>query len=76
MTLFAKGDQVFFRIITRVAAELLVVDLKLAHSSAPLALPTIPLEDVSAQLLVGRRFQPQPWLFQSNRFHDALGRIS
>lgn len=53
VTSLTKRDQVFFRIVARVTAELLVVDLKVKHCSAALAPPIIPLKDPSAQLLVG-----------------------
>jgi hypothetical protein len=52
VTTIAKSDQIFFRVIARVTAEFLVVDLKVVHCSTALAPPTIPLENLAAQLLV------------------------
>jgi hypothetical protein len=53
VTKMAKGDEVFFRVVAGVTAEFLVVDLQLTHCSAALAPPSIPLEDLPAQLFVG-----------------------
>ena len=53
VTTIAKRNEVLFRVVTRVTAELLVVNLKLLHRSAGLAPPPIPLKDLVAQLLIG-----------------------
>jgi hypothetical protein len=41
MTNSTKGDQVLLGVITGMAAELLVVNLKIRHGSATLASPTV-----------------------------------
>ena len=45
VTTIAKRNEVLFRVVTRVTAELLVVNLKLLHRSAGLAPPPIPLKN-------------------------------
>ena len=48
VTGIAKCNQVFFRVIARVTAELLVVNLKVLHGSTGLAPPSIPFQDLVA----------------------------
>jgi len=57
VTCAAESDQVLFRIVARVTAELLVVYLKLLQGATPLAAPTVARQNLSAQLPVGVRFQ-------------------
>jgi hypothetical protein len=53
MTMITKSNEVFFRVVARATAEPLVVDLKVLPGSTGLTHPTIPLENLSAQLLIG-----------------------
>jgi hypothetical protein len=53
VTMIANSDQVVLRVVARVTSELLVVDLQLLHCSTTLAPPTIALENLPAQFLVG-----------------------
>jgi hypothetical protein len=52
MAFAAQRDQVLLRIVARMAAKLLVVNLKIGHRAARLAFPAIPAEHLGAKLLV------------------------
>jgi hypothetical protein len=45
MTIVAKGDQVLFRVVARVAPELLVVHFKIRSCAADLASPAVTLQN-------------------------------
>jgi hypothetical protein len=45
MAVVAQGDQVLFRVVTRVAPELLVVNFEICHGAADLASPAVALQD-------------------------------
>jgi hypothetical protein len=59
MALRAKRDQIFFRIIAGVAAELFVVNLQVRHRAARLTPPAITMQHVLSQPLVQHPIQPQ-----------------
>jgi hypothetical protein len=42
VTCGAKGDQIFFAIVTGLAAEFFVMDFKIRHCATRLASPAIP----------------------------------
>ena len=48
----AKGDQIFFAIFARLAAELFVMNLQVRHSSAELASPAVAAQHLLTELLV------------------------
>ncbi len=43
MAIGTKGNQVFFRVVSRMASKLNVVNLQMLHAAAELAAPTVPL---------------------------------
>ena len=54
----AEGTQILVSVIAQSAPRPNVVDLKIFHSSAPLATPAIPLQDFPAELAIGFRIKP------------------
>ena len=48
----AKGDQIFFAIFARLAAELFVMNLQVRHPSAELASPAVAAQHLLTELLV------------------------
>ncbi|HXP79852.1 MAG TPA: hypothetical protein VN976_08095 [Verrucomicrobiae bacterium] len=67
-----QGNQVFSGIITGLAAEFLVVNLKIRHRAAGLASPAIPAEYLVAQFFVQLGIKPQAWAFRRGPVHDAF----
>jgi hypothetical protein len=63
VTLGAKSYEILSRIIAQSASRLNVMDLKILHAPAPLAAPSISLENFSAELAIGFRIKPQAWPF-------------
>ena len=55
----AKRNQVFFRIITGLAAEFFVVNFKMRLGATRLASPAIAAQDLVAELVVQLRIKPQ-----------------
>jgi hypothetical protein len=53
----AKSYQIFSRVIAEAAPPLDVMDLKVFDLPAPLATPTVPLEDFTAELAIGLGFK-------------------
>ena len=66
MALGTKSYEILSRIISQTAPWLNVMDLKIFRSSANLATPTVPLQDLIAELTVGFSVQLQAWSFGSN----------
>src|ERR1700739_2156917 len=56
------------------AAELLVVHLKIRHRATGLTSPAIATQGLLAQTLVRTRIQPQAWGFWANCSQDAFSR--
>lgn len=54
----AQCDQVFFRVIARVAAKLPVMDLEVRHHAAQLTPPPITAQDLLPQSFVRHRIHP------------------
>jgi len=52
VAMITERDQVFFGIVAGVTSRALVMNLKLLHGPAVLASPIVPLEHLSAQLLI------------------------
>ncbi len=57
----AEGDQVFFGVVARVAAKLLVMNLQVRHRAAGLTPPAIAAKHLVAELFVRIEVQPQAW---------------
>ncbi|MFZ0884233.1 MAG: hypothetical protein WAN14_12615 [Candidatus Acidiferrales bacterium] len=55
MAYIAKGDEVFFHVVSQMAPRLNVMDLKIFGASTPLASPAIALEYLLAEPLIGIR---------------------
>ena len=53
-----KSYQILGRVIAEAAPPLDVMDLKVFDLSAPLATPTVPLEDCTAELAIRLGFKP------------------
>jgi hypothetical protein len=62
----AKSYQILGRILAEAAPRLDVMDLKACDLSAPLATPTVPLEDFIAKLAISLGLELQAWPFGSN----------
>jgi hypothetical protein len=69
----AKGDEIFFRIASQMAARLNVVDLQILGTSASLASPAITLEHLLTKPPIGIPVQAKPGLSWDARIHDAFG---
>ena len=71
-----KSDQVFLNVTTERASILDMVHLKVARTATPLASPSIALEHLAAELLVGSEIQPNPSAHGTFGVHDAFGKRS
>lgn len=73
--LVARGterNKVPFRIISGLAATLLMMNLKVQHYAARLASPAIPLQHFFTKPRVRFGIQPQAWLLWPNPIHDVF----
>ena len=59
MAVRAKGDQVRFHIISRVAAELKVMHLQAVHSAACLAAPPVTPQNLTVQFAITPGVEPE-----------------
>ena len=59
MTRGADCDQILFRIVPRMAAELFVMDFQVRHAAARLTPPAIATQYPQPKILVRHRVQPQ-----------------
>ena len=57
MAIGTKGHQVLFRVVSRMASKLNVVNLQMLHAAAELAAPAVPLQHGSVQLAVTLRLK-------------------
>jgi hypothetical protein len=57
MTTGANRDQILYCVISQVAPPLDVMDFKIFQPSAPLATPTISLQDFTAKLAISFRIK-------------------
>jgi hypothetical protein len=62
MACTAKGDEIFFRVSSQLAARLDVMDLKILGTTAFLASPTIALENPLTKSPIGMPVQAKPRL--------------
>ena len=60
MTRIAKRDQIFLCVVSRMAAEFLVVYVEIRHRPAGLTPPAVAMQDLPAQIFVRQRIEPQP----------------
>jgi hypothetical protein len=67
----AEGDQILGRVIAPSAPPLNVMDLKVLHSPAPLAAPSISLQDFTAELAIRFRIKPQPWALGADSLQNV-----
>jgi len=72
MAVSAESDQVRVFIRTLLAAQLLVVDVKILSGTTDLALPTIATQYLLLELFVGLGIKPQARALGSNPHHDAF----
>jgi hypothetical protein len=72
VTRCTECNQVLLGIISGLASVSFVVNFKVHLRAADLASPPVPLQDLSTELLVGPRIQPQTRTFWSDKIHDAL----
>ena len=71
MTDRAQGDQVVLGIVSGLAAEFFVMNLKIRKAAAGLTSPSVPLQDFSTELLVRFGSKPQTGMFGPDRIHEA-----
>jgi hypothetical protein len=74
MTASAKGDEIQVRVLPRMTAECLVVDLQVRHSAAGLTPPAIATQNLLPQTLVCCSIQPQTEQLGSKIRHDGVSR--
>ena len=60
----AKGDEIFFNIVSEKASRLNVVHLKILGTSAPLASPAIARKHLPTKLLIRPLIQAEPRMFR------------
>jgi hypothetical protein len=58
MAIRTESDQIFLLVVAQSAPPLNVMDLEAFHPPAPLASPSIPLQDFPAELAIGFRIEP------------------
>ena len=68
----AKGDQIFFAIVTGSASEVFVMHFQVRHGAAGLASPGITAQHLLPQFFVGFCCESDPWLFRENSIHEAF----
>ncbi len=59
MAIGTKGNQVFFRVVSRMASKPNVVNLQMLHAAAELAAPAVALQHGTVQLAVTLRLEFQ-----------------
>ena len=75
MATATEGDQVFLRVLTHMASELLMMDFEIGHRSAKLASPTVPLQDRKTELVILLR-PKSGYLSDAIRLHAAVSLTS
>ena len=68
----AQGDQIVLGVVSEMAPRVDVVDLEFAGTPATLATPTIPPQDLLAQVFVGPWVKPKSRAFWKEAGHAAL----
>ena len=59
VALLAERDKVQFRVLSRMAADFLVVNLQVRHRAARLTPPAIATQDLLPEPFIGRRIESQ-----------------
>jgi hypothetical protein len=72
VTIGAKSNQIFASIIAKCAARTNMVRLEAFRSSAILASPAIPVQDVDTKLAIGISVKSKSRLSLPNRFHAVF----
>jgi hypothetical protein len=67
----AESDQILFGIVPGLAAELLVMNLKIGHRAAGLASPVVSAEHLFAKLVVQFAVQAKTWVLWSQTIHEV-----
>jgi hypothetical protein len=68
----AKGYQVLFWIVARLATEFLVVDLKTWHCAAWLTSPAVATQYLLAEIVAELGIEPNTFAFRSGPSHEAF----
>ena len=71
VTVCAKGDQVFFSVVSQLASEPDVVNLEIRGATASLAAPPVSSQDLVAKPLIGLKVQPETGLFRPELPHEG-----
>lgn len=72
MTCAAQCYQIFFRIIARMAAEFLVVNLKIGHRTAGLAPPVVTVQHSQTKFVVYLTLKVKARTLGQELVHDAF----
>jgi len=72
VALATERDEIQLGIFARMAAKFLMVNLQVRHRAARLTPPTIAMQHLLPQILVGHRIQPQAGRIWKHRAHDAF----
>ncbi len=67
-----QSNQIFLGIISKAAALIEVVDVKIRHQAAVLAAPAIPLQHLLAQLTIGFWVEPEAGPAREHASHEAF----
>jgi hypothetical protein len=71
MTNGTQRDQVLLGIVSRLAAEFLMMDLKIIETAARLTSPAVPVQDLATELLVGSGRKSPARMFWWDCVHEA-----
>ena len=74
MTVHAEGDQIVEGVVSEVALRTDVMDLPIRRTATPLAPPSVPHENLSAQLCIGHSVQPTARASLLKHAHASLRR--
>jgi len=68
----AECYQVLFGVVAETAAKLLVVNIQIRHRAAPLAPPTVTMEDLLLKILIRRAVQPNSGRIRKHRGREPF----
>ncbi|MGA8874551.1 MAG: hypothetical protein WCC25_17660 [Candidatus Korobacteraceae bacterium] len=71
MAIDTKSHQILFRVASRMASKLNVVNLQMLHATAHLAAPSVALQHGSVQLAVTLRLELHSWVLGRWDSHEA-----
>jgi hypothetical protein len=74
MTIRAKRDQIFMRVVPEVASRSDVMDFEILRTATLLAPPAIPHQNLPVKLCVRRTIQLTPRTFLAQRAHAGFRR--